>query len=75
MLTKKKFTEALGENIKKERLKKGLTQDALAHECGFYRTYINLVETAKRTPSTYSLYRIAKALKISTNNLYPTTLK
>jgi len=74
MLSKKKFSEILGGNLRKERLKKKLTQDELAHMCKFYRTYINLVETAKRTPSSYSLFRIASALGIPVDSLYPSTV-
>ncbi len=74
MLSKSRFTEILGSNVRKARTKKGLTQDELAHKCGFYRTYINLVETARRTPSSYSLYRIATALKVKIDDLYPSTV-
>jgi transcriptional regulator with XRE-family HTH domain len=74
MLSKYKFTEIIGNNIKKIRQEKGWTQDKLSEECGFYRTYINLVETAKRTPSSYTLYRIAKALKVKVDDLYPSTV-
>ncbi len=74
MLSKQRFTEILGVNLKKARLKKWLTQDELAHKCGFYRTYINLVESAKRTPSSYSLFRLASALGIKVDDLYPTTV-
>lgn len=74
MLSRQKFTEIIGNNIKRERVQRGLTQDELAAQCGFYRTYINLVETAKRSPSSYSLYRIAKALKVEVDKLYPATV-
>lgn len=74
MLSRSKFTQIIGENVRKERLKKKLTQDDLSDKCGFYRTYINLIETAKRSPSSYSLYRIAKALEISVDKLYPQTV-
>ena len=74
MLSKKRFTEILGANLKKIRTNKKLTQDELAYKCGFYRTYINLIETAKRTPSTYSLFRIASTLKVKVDDLYPSTV-
>lgn len=74
MLSKHRFTSILGQNIRKIREDKDLTQDELAHICKFYRTYINLVETAKRTPSSYSLYRIAKGLEVSVSDLYPKTV-
>ncbi|MCL4367340.1 helix-turn-helix domain-containing protein [Patescibacteria group bacterium] len=74
MLSKQKFTEIIGNNLRKIRQEKGVTQDELAAKCGFYRTYINLVETAKRTPSSYSLYRIAFALKVEVDRIYPSTV-
>jgi transcriptional regulator with XRE-family HTH domain len=74
MLSKTKFTEIIGTNLKRIRNKKGLTQDELSHRCGLYRTYINLIETSKRTPSSYSLFRIASALKVPVDELYPSTV-
>ncbi len=74
MLSKARFTEIIGSNIKTIRTKKGISQEELASLCGFYRTYINLIETAKRTPSSYTLYRVAKALKVTVDDLYPTTV-
>ena len=74
MLSKQKFTEIVGDNIKKARTKKGLSQEELAAKCQFYRTYINLIEVAKRTPSSYTLYRIAKALEVPVDTLYPSTV-
>lgn len=74
MLSKTKFSNIIGENIKKIRTEKKLTQDELAHLCGFYRTYINLIETSKRLPSSFSLYRIAFALGVKVDDLYPSTV-
>lgn len=71
MLAKQRFNEIIGKNIKRIRLEKGLTQDQLAAKCGFYRTYINLVETARRTPSSYSLHRIARQLGVGASEIYP----
>jgi transcriptional regulator with XRE-family HTH domain len=73
MLSRKRFAEILGSNIKKARTKKELTQEQLAALCGFYRTYINLLETARRVPSSYNVHRIAVALKIQVDDLYSTT--
>lgn len=55
MLSKSKFTEIVGNNIRKIRLQKGLTQDELAHKAGFYRTYINLIETNDHLHLTTSI--------------------
>jgi transcriptional regulator with XRE-family HTH domain len=73
MLSKKRFSEIVGKNVKKARLEKEFSQEELADKSGFYRTYVNLVETARRTPSSYSLYRLAKALGVSTGSLFPSS--
>jgi len=59
----------LGLNIKRVRLKKGLSQEALAEKCDFDRTYISLVERGKRNPSFLNLIRLAKGLGTSLSNL------
>jgi len=74
MLSKTKFQNILGDNIRKIRTNKGITQDELASKCGFYRTYINLIETSKRLPSSLSLYKIAFALEVTVDELYPKTV-
>ncbi|MDD4938392.1 MAG: helix-turn-helix transcriptional regulator [Candidatus Shapirobacteria bacterium] len=74
MLSKTKFQNILGDNIRKIRTNKGITQDELASKCGFYRTYINLIETSKRLPSSLSLYKIAFALEVAVDELYPKTV-
>lgn len=71
MLQKEKFAQIIGANIKKARLEKKMTQDELAHACGFYRTYINLIETSKRMPSSFTLYKISQGLSIDVSKLYP----
>ena len=74
MLSRTKFLEIIGSNIRQIRKEKGLSQDELASMCGFYRTYINLIETSKRLPSSLSLYKIALALKVEVDRLYPKTV-
>ncbi len=74
MLSRTKFMEIMGNNIKSVRTKKRISQEELSAQCGFSRTYINLIESAKLTPSCYNVYRIAKALNITVDELYPSTV-
>ena len=53
-----------GENIKKVREKKGLSQEELANIAGFDRTYISLIERGKRNLSLINICRFAKALEL-----------
>ena len=50
-------------NIRRVRLGRGLSQEALAHESGFHRTFIGQVERAETNVSIDSLERIAHALQ------------
>ena len=54
----------LGKNIRKERKRKGFTQETLAAKASFSSNYIACVERAEEKLTLDGLVRIAKALKI-----------
>ena len=49
---------------KNMRAARGLSQEALAHECGINRTYLSAIERAERNISIDNIARIAKGLKV-----------
>jgi len=53
----------LADKIKKQRLKLNLSQEKLAQKCDFDRTYISLLERAKRNPSYLSLKKLCIGLR------------
>ena len=53
----------VGLNVRHLREARGLSQEALAFECGLHRTYISGVERGVRNPTVVVLEKIAKALK------------
>lgn len=59
----------LGENVKRERLRQGLTQDALAVEAGMRRSYLSDLERGVRNPSVHALGQLAMALKMEAADL------
>lgn len=59
----------IASNIKKYRLEKGLSQEALADKAGLHRTYISLLERKKKNVSIKILEKIANALEISIASL------
>ena len=61
--------EKLANRIKAIRLEKNLSQEALAHRCDFDRTYISLLERAKRNPSYFNLLRLCIGLEVSVSEL------
>lgn len=56
--------QRVGLNIRRFRRERGLSQEALAFECGLHRTYISGVERGIRNPTVVVLEQIATALKV-----------
>jgi transcriptional regulator with XRE-family HTH domain len=50
--------------MRRLRADRGLSQEALAHECGINRTYLSAVERAERNVSIDNIARIAKGLGV-----------
>jgi len=55
----------VGRNIRAARERRGLQQDALAHEAGIHVTYLSGVENGHRNMTLNVLERIARALGLS----------
>jgi transcriptional regulator with XRE-family HTH domain len=53
---------ALGSALRQLRERKGLTQEALAHEAGITTGSLSLIERGQRNPSWGTVSRIAAAL-------------
>ena len=69
MLDKDKILQQFGGNLKKARLLKGVSQEKMALDIGFDRTYISLLERGVRCPSLYTTYRIGVYLDLKTKDL------
>ncbi|HWD90736.1 MAG TPA: helix-turn-helix transcriptional regulator [Verrucomicrobiae bacterium] len=59
----------LGQNVRKWREQKALTQEALAERADLDPTYISGIERGVRNPSVLSVVRIARALGVTTSKL------
>ena len=56
-------------NLKNERLRKKLSQEALAAKAGLSVSYISMLERGQRTPPLDTLESLAKALSVSATAL------
>jgi len=60
----------IGDNIKKLRKKKGLSQDNLARAAGIpYTTLIKIESSVVKKPSVQNVAKIAKALEVNIEKL------
>ncbi len=58
-----------GQRVRTIRRQRGLTQEELAAEAGFDRTYISLVERGLRNVSLLNMRRLAQALGVTPASL------
>ena len=54
----------IGSNIHRYRLAQGLSQEILAENSGFHRTYVGAVERGERNISARNIEKIAKELGV-----------
>lgn len=55
----------VGENVRRTRKMRGLTQELFAEKSGFSQQYLSSLENGKRNPSIITLYEIATALDVA----------
>ncbi|MCD8508147.1 MAG: helix-turn-helix domain-containing protein [Candidatus Pacebacteria bacterium] len=62
-------SKKLGENLRKIRTKKDITQTGLAEALGVDKSFISNIENGKTNPTLSTITSIAKALGVSSNEL------
>ena len=67
--TDTRLREIVAENVRRERLRKGLSQEALADLSGLHRTYIGSIERGERNVSIDNIEKIANALSANPPDL------
>jgi transcriptional regulator with XRE-family HTH domain len=59
----------LGEEIRKARIKAGLTQEKLAFKAGVSRQYVSLLELNEKSPTVDMLIRLCGAMGASASKI------
>lgn len=57
--------KVVGENVRRNRTRKGLTQEQFAEKSGFSQQYLSDLERGRRNPTIVTIYELAAALGIS----------
>lgn len=65
----KTTAQKFGENMKKIRLEKGMSQGDICRELGLDRAYISNVENGKQNLTISTMEKVAKALGVNVDTL------
>ena len=60
----------IGKKIRSLREKRNITQEYLALSAGLNRAYIGYIERGERNPSTDTIAKVAKALKVPIHEIF-----
>jgi transcriptional regulator with XRE-family HTH domain len=74
-MRRQKVAIAFGRVLREARREKGLSQEDLAGDAEFDRTYPSLLERGLRTPTLTVLFQLAEVLQISAAALVTRTLE
>jgi transcriptional regulator with XRE-family HTH domain len=55
----------VGDNVRRIRQARGLTQEQFAERSGFSQQYLSTLERGRRNPSIVTIYELASALGVS----------
>lgn len=58
-----------GNKVREERLSLDLSQEELAARAGVHRTYVGMIERAEKNITLTNIEKIAKALKLSIDEI------
>ena len=61
--------DKFADNLKSERVRRKLSQEALARKASLSVSYISMLERGQRTPPLGTLEQLAKALSVNPLNL------
>lgn len=67
---KVEFAKAFGPYLRKIRETSGISQENLSMNAGYYRTYVNKIETGNYSPSLHTVWRLADALGMTLEQFF-----
>ena len=63
------LVKVFANNVRRERVRQGISQELLAERAGVHRTYVGMLERAEKNVTIYNIERIAHALGIDPASL------
>ena len=74
-INKQKILKQLGDNIRKLRNKRNISQEELAFKIDSARNFVGCIERAEKSPTIITLCKIALALDVPINELVENIIK
>lgn len=68
-MQKTTILEVFGQNVRRLRVERGLSQEQLADKAGLHRTYIGMIERAEKNITLCNMEKVAVALGVSVSSL------
>jgi len=62
--------QKLGDNLKRIRTERGISQSDIAKSLGVSRGFVSNIENGKRNPTLATISRLAKAINVPTEELF-----
>lgn len=69
-MTEEEVLRQIGLNVRRYRLQRGMSQEALAEQAGIHPTYISGIEKGRRNASVLKLNSIATVLGVELSGLF-----
>lgn len=70
IMDKDVIIKKFGQKLRKERLARGLSQEALAYKAGLHRTYIGMVERGEKNITLMNIKKICEALNLKLSSFF-----
>lgn len=68
-MQKSPILELFGQNVRKLRVERGLSQEQLADKAGLHRTYIGMIERAEKNITLLNMEKLSIALSSTISEL------
>ena len=67
---KAEFAKKVGTHLRKIRSAKGISQERLSLDAGYYHTFVNKIEMGRYSPSLHTIWRLAYTLGVSLEEFF-----
>lgn len=68
-MEREELTKEIGKNIRKLRLKKDISQEALSMSAGLHPAYLGRLERGEKCPTIDTMYKICNALDVTVSEI------